>query len=148
MFQSTQEFHNCTVKWDTTLNSYSLLVNQPCKNIKQLQYGRRLGNIHYKEDSWYIVIEPLLYREKFRITLPTDTKGYTENFTKEAFHDRADVATTDASGDLDNSYYIYKWGKWKSARIRDKYCKIRVKYTGKDLVIITALKTLYTISYA
>lgn len=36
----------------------------------------------------------------------------------------------------------------KSARLRDKYAKIRVKYTGEDIVIITALKTLFTISYS
>lgn len=39
-------------------------------------------------------------------------------------------------------------GDTKSARLRDKYLKIRVKYTGEDLVIITALQTLYTLSYA
>ena len=42
----------------------------------------------------------------------------------------------------------FREGKEKSARIRDKYMKVRVKYTGEDLVIITALKTLYTLSYA
>lgn len=36
----------------------------------------------------------------------------------------------------------------KTARMRDKYLKIRVKYTGKDLAIISALRTLYTLSYA
>lgn len=43
---------------------------------------------------------------------------------------------------------VFREGKEKSARIRDKYMKVRVKYTGEDLVIITALKTLYTLSYA
>ena len=38
--------------------------------------------------------------------------------------------------------------RYKEAKIRDKYCKIRIKYSGKDLVIITALTTLYTQSYA
>lgn len=36
--------------------------------------------------------------------------------------------------------------KWNSTRIRDKFAKIRVKYSGEDLVIITALKTLYSLS--
>jgi hypothetical protein len=36
----------------------------------------------------------------------------------------------------------------KQERIRDKYIKIRVKYSGKDLAVIQGLKTLYTISYA
>ena len=33
-------------------------------------------------------------------------------------------------------------------RIRDKYLKIRVKYSGKDLAIIQGIKTSFTISYA
>lgn len=32
------------------------------------------------------------------------------------------------------------------SKIRDKYCKIRVKYTGNQLAIITALQTIYTLS--
>jgi len=29
-----------------------------------VDYGRRLGNCHYKEDEWYIQIPPILYTEK------------------------------------------------------------------------------------
>lgn len=38
--------------------------------------------------------------------------------------------------------------KIKEGRVRDKYCIMRVKYTGENLALITALMTLYTISYA
>ena len=115
-YQATQQFNNCKVVWDTNLNSYSLIVNQECKNIENPKYGRRLGNIQYKEDSWYTNIEPIIYKERFKIE--------------------------------DKEEAIFREGKEKSARIRDKYMKVRVKYTGEDLVIITALKTLFTLSYA
>ena len=36
----------------------------------------------------------------------------------------------------------------KSARIRDKFIKIRVKYSGEDQVLISTLKTLFTLSYS
>lgn len=36
----------------------------------------------------------------------------------------------------------------KETKIRDKYLKVRIRYTGDELAVITALKTLYTISYA
>ena len=90
---------NADIEWDTTLNTYYLKVSQECKDIETA--GRRIGNIQYKEDSWYTNIEPIIFKD-----------------------------TT------------------KSARIRDKWCKVRVIYSGNDLVIITALKTLYTQSYA
>jgi len=47
---------------------------------------------------------------------------------------------------LKNGILNYTVGK--ELRIRDKYVKIRVKYTGKDLTIIQAIKTNFTISYA
>lgn len=111
--RTTQEFINADVQWDNDLNSYSLLVKQPCKNIEE--FGRRLGNIQYKEDSWYITIDPLRYREIGMGDIEEDSK------------------------DVNNI---------KSAKLRDKYIKIRIKYTGTDAVIITALKTITTLSYA
>lgn len=43
----------------------------------------------------------------------------------------------------------FEWGdKTKESRVRDKYCIIRVRYSGHKLALITALHTMYTISYA
>lgn len=112
-YKSTQDLLNCEVKWDTTLNSYSLVLKQPCKNFEE--FGRRLGNIHYKEDAWYIAIDPIRFKERFKVNGSEESE-----FT----------------------------GPIKSAKLRDKFIKIRVKYTGEDIVVITALKTLLTLSYA
>ena len=90
-----------TVKYDPILNQKTLVKEQECKNIEKV--GRRMGNIHYKEDSWYLTVEPIRFRNA-------------------------------------------KNPEWSSTRIRDKFAKIRVKYSGEDLVIITALKTLYSLS--
>jgi hypothetical protein len=40
------------------------------------------------------------------------------------------------------------WTARKETRIRDKWIKVRVRYSGKNLAIIHSLITLYTISYA
>lgn len=40
------------------------------------------------------------------------------------------------------------WSKRKEAKIRDKYLKVKIRYTGNELAIITALKTLYETSFA
>lgn len=47
-----------------------------------------------------------------------------------------------------NSFQLNKWSNTKETRIRDRYVKVKVRYSGSDLAIIYALKTLYTISYA
>jgi hypothetical protein len=69
-------------------------------NIKD--YGRRLGNIYYNEDKWYVTLKPIYFKE----------------------------------GD-----------SLRSTKIRDKYAKIRVKYSGEKLAVIVALQSLFTISY-
>ena len=35
--------------------------------------------------------------------------------------------------------------KLKSTKIRDKWCKIRVRYSGEDLAIISAIKTIMNV---
>ena len=51
---------------------------------------------------------------------------------------------------LDPSTYvrIEDWTQRKETKIRDKWIKIRVRYSGKNLAIIHSLITLYNISYS
>jgi hypothetical protein len=77
-------------------------VSQECKDMEK--FGRRLGNIHYKEDSWYVTIDPIKFKTAMR--------------------------------------------NRQTTRIRDKYLKVRVKYSGEDLAIITALKTITNITHS
>ena len=76
-------------------------MSQDCKSIEN--FGRRLGNMHYKEDAWYITIDPLL---------------------------------------------LNKNGKTVSTKLRDKYLKVRVRYSGTDLAVITAIKTSMNLSHS
>ena len=39
-------------------------------------------------------------------------------------------------------------GTRREVKVKDKFVKIRVRYSGEDLAMITALRTLYSISYA
>ena len=43
---------------------------------------------------------------------------------------------------------VLKFTSLKQSKLRDKYVKIKVRYSGEDLTIIQAIKTLFTISYA
>ena len=117
--QTSEEFKNAAVEWDPILNQYLLKVKQPCYDIKN--YGRMRGNITYKEDAWYLTIDPIYFRK-------ADTKP------------EKDKNTEYASGT--------KMSDWKSTRIRDKWCRIKIKYNGKDLVLISAIKTMIMTSYA
>ena len=95
------EFKNTKVEYDYRLNQYLLVTNQKCKDIHE--HGRLKGNIQYKEDSWNLVIDPIIKKKN---------------------------------------------GKSESARLRDKWVKIKIKYKGDNLVLVSAINTIITLSYA
>jgi len=43
-----------------------------------------------------------------------------------------------------------EWNKplESNAKIKDKYLRVRIRYSGKKLAIINAINTLYSISFA
>lgn len=97
---NTYRSDNWTYKFDRRLNQKAIINLQKFKDI--YKFGRRLGNIQYKEGSWFAQIEPL----------------------------RMNISSSQQT---------------KEVRIRDKWAKIRIRYSGKDLAIITAIKTLINI---
>lgn len=104
--------YETSIDFDPILNQYYLKVKDDCRNIKDSRYGRRLGNIEYKEDKWNLTLTPIYYKQK----------------------------------ELKNGEIIES--KINSTRIRDKWIKVRIKYTGEKLVVISAIQTLMTLSFA
>ena len=39
-------------------------------------------------------------------------------------------------------------GSLTSTKLRDKWCKVRIKYKGDKLVVISAIQTLLSLSYS
>lgn len=106
--------------------SNELLLASYQKGSEIKKFGRLKGNIQYLEDSWDVQIQPFSLKFAY---VPDNSPG------------RSSVPP-----DPVENYLLFT--DFKNMDIRDKYIKIRVKYKGDQLVIINALKTLYTISYA
>ena len=83
-----------TAKKIRVVNQTGLTKLQVFKDI--YKFGRRLGNIQYKEGVWHSVIEPFWYANK-------------------------------------------------QVRIRDKWAKIRIRYSGENLAVITAIRTMLNV---
>lgn len=130
------------------LNEYRILTHQKAGDIRKL--GRLRGNMQYKEDLWNVEVKPIYLKQK-----------------NESWTDKPPIVTDTAlvPNDMSNlnitvdylpkGYTLddlkvgdNKWTDLKSTKIRDKYFRIRVRYSGTDLAIITAIKSIYTISYA
>ena len=69
----------------------------------------------------------------------------------EIFYDWDNPTESDIPGNsLDRA--IVSWGnletKNEEVKLKDKWIKIRIRYTGNKLAIITAIRTLYSVSYS
>lgn len=151
--------------YDEQSNEFKVWSHCKAIDIKNPEYGRLRGNMNYQEDCWDVQINPIIFvqkneknwntyneSEKIPISVgnspvPNDLKGFT--ITEET--NLSDYMPQDLINkgynikDIDTSNWFESQ---KEAKLRDKYIKVRIRYSGKDLAIITALKTLYTISYA
>lgn len=94
---------------DHVLNQYTLTSCAKLRDLADIKYGRRLGNIHYVEDKWNITLDPIYYKTW------------------------SDDKTT---------------SKTTSIKLRDKWMKVRIKYKGDKLAVISAIQSLYTVSFA
>ena len=119
--------------------------------------GRLRGNMLYMGDIWQIQIPSIVYNQKNELAwpisyppinlvnspIPSDLPTLTLNSDADVPEELRNLGY---KADL-NSFDLQKWTLRKETKIRDKYCKIKVRYSGSNLAIIHALLTTYSISY-
>lgn len=149
------------------LNSagYTNIYTDGEKWYEIMEYGRINGNMNYQEDKWDVQIPSITYWAKNETAWPIrDSEGNSypplnlvNNPLPESMESLDISSNSNIPKELRDLGYnadllsldVNKWNSdRKETRIRDKYVKVKVRYTGNELAIITALKTLYTISYA
>ena len=142
------------------LDEYRIWNHAKAVDIKE--HGLLRGNMYYKEDKWYAQINPINLVQKNEDQSDW-TNVYGDGQKKmvpaecNLFAPPAEVYNKDeASGTVtlpsDWERNVVSWGITdkinKEVKLKDKFIKIRVRYSGEDLAVISALKTLYSISYA
>lgn len=157
------------IVYNEKLDEFRVCTHAKAADIKDPRIGRLRGNMNYQGDVWNIQINPIIFVQRnepawntAKLTketidkvpisvgnspIPNDLKGFdiTSETPVEDYMPQDLIDLGYGPEDIDTSDW---WSGRKEARLRDKYIKIRVRYTGEELAIITALKTLYTISYA
>lgn len=157
------------IVYNEKLDEFRVWTHAKAADIKDPRIGRLRGNMNYQGDVWNIQINPIIFVQRnepawntAKLTketidkvpisvgnspIPNDLKGFdiTSKTPVEDYMPQDLIDLGYGPEDIDTSDW---WSGRKEARLRDKYIKIRVRYTGEELAIITALKTLYTISYA
>ena len=140
-----QNLSGSEVVWDRDSNQFNIVTH--IKNSPIDLVGRLRGNSHYKEGKWNIQIPSITFmqnNEEWNGKVPplvlTDVPGDIESDTVNEENLPEGYTINDVS--------TKKWTYRKEAKIRDKWIKVRVRYSGKNLAIIHSLITLYNISYS
>ena len=129
-----------------------------------LNYGGRIrGNMHYKEDKWNVQINPINIVQKNEKEWGSQDLGNRPNLNASKIpieigqspipnevlsYNNGQLTIPDNS--IDRAIVSWKWedSQISEAKLKDKWIKIRVRYKGDKLAIITAIRTLYSASYA
>ena len=121
--------------------------------------GRMRGNMQYKEDKWYVQINPINFVQKNEPTWVDLDNNETDKIPVELNQNPLPDDILSPNGEIypppsftekKRGYILWNWeeSQNKEAKLKDKWIKIRIRYKGNKLAIITAIKTLYSASYS
>lgn len=171
--ENSKDFSNMSggeIVYYPTLDEYRLWSH--AKGVDLNEKGRLRGNMQYNEDKWLVQINPLNIRQKNEpewsegdllsrtnidknkvpieinnrpFTYVGDTLVIPSSSPKYPIEDLSD----DVYEDL-NKRGVVNWQSFKETevKLKDKWMKVRIRYTGNKLAVITAVRTLYSISYS
>lgn len=141
------------------------------KAMDMQKYGRIRGNMQYNEDQWLVQINPInvLYKNEKEWDKEDLIGGRTVSPDKipielgqspipdevlqkgDITYDPNDPVKNDIpENSMDRAIVSWDWkeSQMQEVKVKDKWMKVRVRYTGNKLAIITAIRTLYSISYS
>ena len=129
-----------------------------CNHAKavDLSNGRLRGNMQYQEDIWHIQINPMNIVQKNESDWLDLNKNKTDKIPVEINQNPIPKEVLDLgnikvpSDFINRGYTQWNWKDTdrKEVKIKDKWIKIRIRYSGKKLTLIQLINTLYNISFA
>ena len=127
------------------LNQYNIATH--VKNLPISKHGVIKGNSYYQEDEWYIQIPSINIAQKNETTWkdgkPPIVLNWIPNDLDKTEISDEDLPNTYNLGNVDTTGWTYR----QQIPMKDKYIKIKIRYTGNDLAIITGILTTYRLSY-
>lgn len=127
------------------LNQYNISTH--VKNLPIPKHGIIKGNSYYQEDEWYIQVPSINIAQKNETTWkdgkPPIVLNWIPNDLDKTEISDEDLPNTYNLGNVDTTGWTYR----QQIPMKDKYIKIKIRYTGNDLAIITGILTTYRLSY-
>lgn len=146
------------IRYDT-LNEYHIWNHTKAVDVSDPTKGRMRGNMQYKEDKWHVQINPLNIVQRNEpqwINLDGNPTNCVPVELKQnpLPSDVLNPTTMQVPNSFEKGqgrgYVVWNWqeSQIREAKIKDKWLKVRIRYKGNKLAIITAIRTLYSISYS
>ena len=136
-----------------TLDEYRIWNHAKAVNMQTK--GRLRGNMQYNEDRWLVQVNPInvIYNNEpeWKDLNGNTTDKIPIELNQSLVPNDIKNATGDPSVLINEKRGYTKWGystKMSEVKPKDKWIKIRIRYNGERLAVITAIKTLYSISYS
>lgn len=146
------------IRYDT-LNEYHIWNHAKAVDVSDPTKGRMRGNMQYKEDKWHVQINPLNIVQKNEPQW-TNLDGNPTNcvpvelkqnpLPSDVLNPKTMQVPSSFKKGQGRGYVVWNWqeSQIREAKIKDKWLKVRIRYKGNKLAIITAIRTLYSISYS
>lgn len=147
------------------LQEYRIWNHAKAADITEV--GRMYGNMQYKEDKWDVQINPINIVERNEKEWGTedDTGGTNlsknkipivlqpNNIPSEVCEKIQREGTDIPTNSLERAIYSWNTAGFndssnRAVKVKDKWVKIRIRYSGEKLAIITAIRTFYSGSYS
>ena len=168
-----QDFSNMSgseIKHYKTLDEYRIWNHS--KAIDLNKCGRLRGNMQYNEDKWLVQINPINVRytnepswsdiNQDIFTYTTDTGEVISRTLSNKIPielgqapipdevlEKGNITEDDIpENSKDRAIVVWSNPKDQSVKVKDKWMKVRIRYTGDKLAVITAIQTLFSISYS
>ncbi len=158
------------------LDEYRIWNHAKGVNVQTAEQGRLRGNMQYNEDKWVVQIDPInvvqknepawnsvdLFGRNEPDTLESETLDNKipieigqspipdDIITEDKITGEQKTITTDDLPDKHRAVVAWDWNDSQNqeVKVKDKWIKIRIRYTGDKLAIISAVRTLFSLSYA
>lgn len=150
-----KELSGSEITWDEDLNQFFITTHVKNNLIDKEGYLR--GNSRYLEGQWQIQIPTITLMQKNEENYWDKDQNWTNGVPPIVINpsisaddlteytiDKTGLPNTYSMGDIRTTGWTFR----KESNIRDKYCKIKIRYSGEKLAVISAVITTFTLSYA
>lgn len=139
--------------YEPGLKQFSICNHVQAIDVKDPLQGRLRGNMQYLQDQWYVQINPLNFVQKNEAAWNYYTKEGV-NYYKvpiNVYYPRLINDITQLrnpvlpEGYNINDIHGNTWGNRKEAKLKDKYMKIKIRYKGDKLALVSGVKILFRV---